>query len=183
MTHRVPNSQLLIDQAGVSDALHRYASGLDARDWELWGSALTDPVSIDMSSFTGYDAVELPREKHVTSAARIFAGLDVTQHMITNHRHFIDGDTARVVAHMRAEHWADAVHGGNRFTMFGYYDDRLVRTEDGWRISHVKLVCTQYEGNLEVMNGAAKRGKVALQETSAKVDRSETGPDASHGVS
>ena len=53
MTERIPDSRLLVDQAGISDALHRYASGLDARDWDLWASALTDPVSIDMSSFTG----------------------------------------------------------------------------------------------------------------------------------
>ena len=155
----VSDLQRLLDQDAISDALHRYASGLDARDWDLWASALTDPVSIDMSSFTGVDAVELPREKHVRAAARIFAGLDVTQHMITNHRHFIDGDTARVVAHMRAEHWASGMQGGDRFTMFGYYDDRLVRDGDIWRISHVKLVCTQYAGNVEVMHGAARRGR------------------------
>jgi hypothetical protein len=159
MTERIPDSRLPVDQAGISDALHRYASGLDARDWDLWASALTDPVSIDMSSFTGLEAVTLPREKHVRAASLIFAGLDVTQHMITNHRHFVDNDTARVVAHMRAEHWAAEVQGGDRFTMFGYYDDRLVRTDDGWRISHVKLVCTRYTGNLEVMNGAHRRGK------------------------
>lgn len=158
---RDPEIQRLLDQDGISDALHRYATGLDARDWELWATVFTDPVSIDMSSFTGIEAVELPLDKHVRGAARIFAGLDVTQHMITNHRHFIDGDEARVVAHMRAEHWAGGMQGGDRFTMFGYYDDRLVRTADGWKISHVKLVCTQYSGNVEVLNGANRRGRTS----------------------
>lgn len=159
MTARDPELQRLLDQDAISDALHRYATGLDARDWDLWRTVFTDPVVVDMSSFTGQAAYETTLDRHVRGAARIFAGLDVTQHVITNHRHRIDGDTARVVAHMRAEHWASDVQGDDRFTMFGYYDDRLVRTDDGWKISHVRLVCTRYAGNVEVLHGAARRAR------------------------
>jgi len=151
--------QLLVDRVEISDVLHRYASGLDARDWGLWRSAFCDRATIDLSSFNGMDPVELPIDSHVRGAKGVFAGLDATQHMITNHRYWIEGDEARVVAHMRAEHWASGVRGDHRFTMFGYYDNRVRRTDVGWRLYVVKLVCTRYAGNLEIMTGAYRRGR------------------------
>jgi len=151
--------QLLVDKADISDVLYRYGSGLDARDWGLWRSAFCERATIDLSSFNGVEPVELPIDSHIRGAQGTFAGFDTTQHMITNHRHWIDGGDARVVAHMRAEHWATGVRGGDRFTMFGYYDNRVRRTSDGWRLCVVKLVCTRYAGNLDVMLGAYRRGK------------------------
>ncbi len=159
MSEADPDLRRLIDQDAISDILHRYATGLDARDWALWRSAFCDEVTLDMGSFTGRPVRPAPAERHVEAARRLFAGFDATQHMITNHRHTIDGDTAGVVAHMRAEHWADGVPGGDRFTMFGYYDDELTRTTDGWRLHRVRLVVTRTEGNRAVIDGAAARGR------------------------
>lgn len=149
----------VMDQNEISDVLHRYATGLDAKDWDLWRSAFCDRVTIDLSSFDGREPVERPVDDQIRGARSTFAGLDATQHMITNHRHWIKGQEARVVAHMRAEHWASGVQGGDRFTMFGFYDNRLRRTDDGWRLYSVKLTCTRYCGNLAVLTGAYHRGR------------------------
>ncbi len=90
----------------------------------------------------------------------MFAELTVTQHFLTNHRITINGDTARCLAHMRAEHWLRNEDGTeSRYTMFGYYDDKFVRTADGWKMCEMQLNVTQTEGDIRVMNEASRRAK------------------------
>ena len=87
---------------------------------------------------------------------------------MTNHRITLDGDKARVIAHMRAEHWLDGANepgtaGGTettmRYTMFGYYDHDLIRTADGWKISRMQLNVTRTEGNRWVMEESTRRAR------------------------
>ncbi|MSW21594.1 MAG: hypothetical protein F2873_11935 [Actinobacteria bacterium] len=46
----------------------------------------------------------------------------------------------------------DALYG-TESTMAGRYDDDLVRTPTGWRISHRRLVATWADGNPRVVRG------------------------------
>lgn len=151
--------QWLTDRALITDVMSAYATGLDARDWELWRSIFLNEVIFDLSSWTGQAPRPLDTDRVVAGQARIFAELTFTQHSITNHRITIDGDRARVLAHMRAEHWIDAgpPEGSDRYTMYGYYDDKLVRTDGGWKIAEMQLNVTRTEGNRWVMDEARRR--------------------------
>ena len=53
------------------------------------------------------------------------------------------------------------VEGGatERYTMFGYYDDKLVRTPDGWKITEMQLNVTHTEGRRFVMDEAQRRAR------------------------
>jgi 3-phenylpropionate/cinnamic acid dioxygenase small subunit len=149
------------DRAAIVAVLTNYATGLDARDWELWRSVFLDEVIFDLSSWNGVPPRPLVTDRVVAAQARIFAELAETQHFFTNHQITIDGDTARAQMHMRAEHWlADpGIEGTDRYTMFGYYDDRLVRTDDGWKIAEMQLNVTRAEGNRWVMEEAERRAR------------------------
>jgi len=152
--------QTLLDRAALVDVMSAYATGLDARDWVLWRSVFLDQVVFDLSSWSGQPARKLDTDRVVAAQARIFAELAVTQHFITNHRVAIDGDRARVLAHMRAEHWSDVQGAGHgRYTMFGYYDDKLVRTAHGWKIEEMQLNVTRTEGDRAVMDEATRRAR------------------------
>ena len=109
----------------------------------VFGSARTRPDSADWEQ------------------ARIFAELAETQHFFTNHQIVIDGDTARAQMHMRAEHWlADpGIEGTDRYTMFGYYDDRMTKTRKGWKIAEMQLNVTRTEGDRWVMEEAQRRSR------------------------
>ena len=61
-----------------------------------------------------------------------------TQHIITNHTIEIDGDSARCVAYLQAQHW----NPENFLLVGGYYTNELVRTETGWLICRLKLTIT-----------------------------------------
>lgn len=158
------------DRDDIVAVLTNYATGLDARDWELWRSVFLDEVVFDLSSWSGLKPRALETDRVVAAQARIFAELVETQHFFTNHRIQIDGDTARAQMHMRAEHWlADpGIEGTDRYTMFGYYDDRLRRTSDGWKIAEMQLNVTRAEGNRWVMEEAERRAR-------AKRDRAAGG--------
>jgi 3-phenylpropionate/cinnamic acid dioxygenase small subunit len=153
----------LTDESDLRDLIHRYAFGLDTRDWTMWRSVFTDEVLIDMSDYEGEAPTKpVPIDLHVQYVRRLFAGFAATQHFIGTHRFDIDGDRATIVAHMRAEHWVDTNQGGDRYTMYGTYTDQCVRTADGWRITEVKLTLLREEGNRHVMRVAARRGKEAV---------------------
>lgn len=160
----------LIDRLAITDVISNYATGLDARDWTLWRSVFLDEVRFDLSSWTGQGPRLLNADRVVRAQARDFAELICTQHFMTNHRVSIQGDRARVLAHMRAEHWIVTDPSSNdqateRYTMFGYYDDKLVRTADGWKISEMQLNVTQTEGKRWVMEEMSRRANAKRAQT------------------
>ncbi len=158
----------LADRLAIMQLLAEYAAGLDARDWTLWRSVFLDEVVFDLSSWTGLAQRKLETDRVVRAQARIFAELAVTQHFMTNHRITIEGDRGRVLAHMRAEHWLEdpGIEGTARYTMFGYYDDRLVRTPAGWKIAEMQLNVTRTEGNRWVMEEAERRARAKREASS-----------------
>ncbi len=148
----------LVDESDLRDLIHRYAFGLDHQDWDLWRSVFTDQVGIDLTDYVGGPVPEpMSADRQVNAARRMFANFEATQHFIASHRYEIDGDNAVITAHMRAEHWLTSGQGGDRYTMYGTYTDRCVRTPDGWKMSHVKLALLREEGNRHLMNLAARR--------------------------
>src|SRR4030095_1603013 len=150
----------VVDRRAIIDVLSAYAPGLDARDWVLGRSVFVDEVVFDLSSWTHEPARRLVADRVVAAQARIFAELLAPQHFLTNHRVTIDADRARALAHMRAEHWLPLDGGGtDRYTMFGYYDDKLVRTAAGWKITGVTLKVTHTEGRRFVMDEAQRRAR------------------------
>ena len=114
----------------IADVLVRYATGIDTRDWDLFRTCFTPDCLAeytDIGTWEGVDAItEFMTESH--------EGMGHTMHRITNQAIAaqVDGATARsyVDAILMA---ADGQSGMNAI---GFYDDRLVRTDEGWRIAH-----------------------------------------------
>ena len=152
--------QRLADESDLRDLIHRYAFGLDTKDWVLWRSVFADEVVMDMSDYQPEPPPRAaPADLVVKNAAVLFAGLERSQHLIGSHRYKIDGDRATITAHMRAEHWLDTGKGGDRYTMFGTYTDDAIRTTDGWKLIRVKLALLREEGNRSLMREAVRRSR------------------------
>ena len=80
---------------------------------------------------------------------------------------------------MRAEHWVDPAEtapDGDRYSMFGYYDNDLVLTAEGWKLVSVQLKLTRTEGHpgdgRRMAQGQATddRRREALSETGTQGD-------------
>ena len=136
--------QEIADRLEIAEVLYRYATALDTRQWASLRTVFTDDGVYRMGvrgEFTGVEAIAAKLEE-------VLGKLEATQHLIANATIVVDGDTARSVSYVRAQHYRTGHEtGGNTLDMGGTYVDEMVRTEDGWRIKHRVLEITWREGN------------------------------------
>lgn len=117
------------DRQDISDLLVRYATGIDRRDWPLFRTVFTDDCELDYGEIGRWNGVgEVTDFMDKTHA---MAGH--TLHRLSNQVIAVDGDKAT------ARTYVDAVimFGDNQagVNAWGFYDDEVVRTADGWRIA------------------------------------------------
>jgi 3-phenylpropionate/cinnamic acid dioxygenase small subunit len=130
-----PAIQQLLDERAIIDVCVRYATAIDDRDWERLRSCfLPDAVGVYHADrpLTGYPAIEEAVRTAVTPLSR-------TQHLVTNFTVVLDGDRATSRCYLHAQHVRAGLPGGETFVIAGRYSDRLVRTDDGWRIRERRL--------------------------------------------
>ncbi|HTY30830.1 nuclear transport factor 2 family protein [Mycobacterium sp.] len=117
------------DRQDISDLLVRYATGIDRRDWALFRTVFTADCELDygvIGAWKGVDAVTDFME-------RVHALAGHTMHRLSNHAITVNGDKAAARTYIDGLIMApDNTSGVNAI---GFYDDEIVRTEDGWRIS------------------------------------------------
>jgi 3-phenylpropionate/cinnamic acid dioxygenase small subunit len=120
------------DHELITDVLVRYATGIDTRDWELFRTCFTKDVHADygdgVGSWTGVDGIT----DYMTV---MHADMLDTKHRLTNFVIDVDGDSATASTYVHAV----LVVTNDPLTWYepvGRYEDRLVRTSEGWRISH-----------------------------------------------
>lgn len=137
------------DRADLIQLLGRYADVADLKEFtELPGLVFTDPLTLDFESVAGLPPTTVPLGDYVESLRATFAPFTATHHVITGHVVDIDGDTATIHAHVRAEHWLPRElvgDGPDRWLVVGCYDNEAVRTADGWRLNRVKLTAHHQE--------------------------------------
>ena len=137
----------LLDRQDVVDVAVRYATALDTRDWDLLRTCFVpDAVAVyeGLGRCDGYGAIEDVCRTALTP-------LDASQHMIGNFAVTVDGAAARMSCYLQAQHVRRTADGGPNFMMAGRYDDELVRTAEGWRISRREFSVTWTDGNPGVM--------------------------------
>jgi 3-phenylpropionate/cinnamic acid dioxygenase small subunit len=117
------------DRQDISELLVRYATGIDRRDWPLFRTVFTDDCELDygeIGTWQGVDAATDFMDKTHAMAGH-------TLHRLTNQAITVEGDDAT------ARTYIDAVimFGDNQagVNAWGFYDDKIVRTTDGWRIA------------------------------------------------
>ncbi len=122
------------DRQDIADVLLRYATGIDRRDWTLFRTVFTDDCELDygeVGAWKGVDAVtEFMQQAHALAGH--------TMHRLTNQVITVDGDSAQARTYIDALIMlADNTSGVNAA---GFYDDDIVRTEDGWRIARRRFL-------------------------------------------
>ncbi|WP_305784619.1 nuclear transport factor 2 family protein [Symbioplanes lichenis] len=134
------------DRDELVELMGRYADIADLKEFtDLPASVFTDTVTLDFSSVVGLPEMTVSLADYIGVLAATFAPFEATHHAITGHVVDIDGDTATVHAHVRAEHWLPVAEGPDRWLVVGFYDNDAVRTPDGWRLSRVRLTAIHQE--------------------------------------
>ena len=123
----------IADRLAVTDVVLRYFELVDAKAWDRMGEVLTD----DTTARWRPDSLVEGRAA-VVDAMRHMIGSDevVTYHHVAGMTPVVDGDTAEVTARARAMHHGVGPREGRFYESLGVQPTRLVRTPEGWRISH-----------------------------------------------
>jgi 3-phenylpropionate/cinnamic acid dioxygenase small subunit len=122
------------DRQDIADVLVRYATGIDRRDWPLFRTVFTDDCELDygeIGAWKGVDAVtEFMQQAHAMAGH--------TMHRLTNQVITVHGDAAQ------ARTYVDALimlgNNTSGVNAAGFYDDELVRSDDGWRVARRRFV-------------------------------------------
>lgn len=121
------------DRIEIDALLTRYATAVDAKDWPLYESCFTPDAYIDYSSSGGIKGSLIEVRQWLSQVMPIFA---MTQHLVTNRAITIDGDTATSRSYFfNPLGLPDGKGGMSIYYDGGYYNDKLIRTPEGWRIT------------------------------------------------
>jgi 3-phenylpropionate/cinnamic acid dioxygenase small subunit len=153
------------DHEAITRKVYEYAYGIDTRDWASYRAIFDDRIDVDFSSYHGGAPATMSTDDWLAGVKPLFTGLDATQHSMSNPLVDIDetdGDAARCRMYMQAAHFLED-WPTPEFTIGGYYDDRLVRTDNGWRITAVTLTVWWRRGDSQLMVEARERGLRRLE--------------------
>lgn len=154
------NAEDLCRRAEVIDTQHRYAFGIDTRNWELYRSVFADVVHFDFTSWYGGEPSEIAADDWVRRVIARQSGFDGTQHQMSNHRVVLDGGQADCTTYIVARHYLRVDGEHHVQAIGGYYSNRLLDLGDRWVIDRCVLTVLWTQGDRKLFDLAAERWKL-----------------------
>ncbi len=154
--------QELNDERDIKLVYCAYCDIIDTKDFDRLTEIFTRDAVQDYTSTLG-PAGLMQGTAPLIAGAKIHMGegsnCGQTHHNVLNFRIHISGDTATAKVHYYAVHLGVRKYPGALYSMWGEYDDQLVRTPDGWRVKHRLYRCFLTEGpNVTYNEEAAQAG-------------------------
>jgi hypothetical protein len=137
------------DRDAILRVLYRYADACDRRNFDLFADVFTADWSGD---FVGQQIAD--HSEFLEMVRSNLGGCGPTQHLIGNAAVTVDGDTATATCRVRAVHLDAGERSEVPLEIFGQYDDRLVRTVNGWRIQYRVMTVDFTTGPMDVLKPA-----------------------------
>jgi hypothetical protein len=127
------STQEISDRLAIEQLLIRYCHAIDQRDWDAYRAVYThDAVIDDVSAGPGNSVDDM-----VAFLPQALEKVVLIQHAISTSLVSIDGDTATAKTICHCPVVLDRGDGKTQMFFQGlWYDDELVRTPDGWKISN-----------------------------------------------
>lgn len=135
------------DIAAITNVINLYPIAVDTQSWALFDQVFTDDIYCDF----GPPAVWNDRASLKQAFDMIHAPFAATQHATRGHHVAVDGDRATCLSYVLGRFIREVAEGGNMFESAGWYDDALVRTPAGWRISRRVCRMLWWGGNPKVL--------------------------------
>lgn len=127
-------SDAIADRLAIADVIIRYATSVDQRDLQRYATCFVEDIVV-----TGFSGGEMrglgPYVEWVGEALSRFSH---THHQVGNHEITVNGDQAHMRTYITATHVL-ASDPSTLLILWGIYDDQLVRTRDGWKITRHHL--------------------------------------------
>lgn len=134
------------DIVAITQLVNLYGLAVDSQRWELFDRIFATDVDADYGSTSHWT----DREQFKSEFAAFHAPFDSTQHTMSTHVIDVDGDRARSFCNGGWRLIRKAVDPNPLWDGSGWYDDALLRTPDGWRITRRVCRITWWTGNPSV---------------------------------
>jgi hypothetical protein len=131
------------DVVAITQLVNLYGLAVDSQRWALFDRIFTADVDADYGATSHW--IELGQFK--SDFAAFHDPFDSTQHTMSTHVVDVDHDRARSFCNGSWRLVRKAVDGNPLWDGTGWYDDELVRTEQGWRIAHRVCRITWWTGD------------------------------------
>lgn len=118
------------DVVAIREVIDRYALGIDQRDWPAVRDLFTADCRTDYGRGNSWES----REPFITWLDELHRDIGRTMHRMSNHVIEVAGDAATATSYLDA--LLSVEHRGNDLlNVVATYEDELVRTKNGWKIS------------------------------------------------
>jgi hypothetical protein len=138
------------DKAEIIEILNLYGFALDARAWDLFDRVFTDDVHAEFGpAGAGWKGLN----EFKASFAEFHARLDSHQHTMMGQVVHLDPNDPNKANAFSYGNWLlirEAAEDGSTWLGTGWYDDEIVRTDQGWRIQHRVCRLQSWSGNPSV---------------------------------
>ncbi len=125
--------QEISDRIRINDLLVRYTVAIDQKDWKLLDTVFLPDAIVDYTESGGIRGKYPEVRAWLEKALALFS---MTQHLISNSVVELDGDRATARTMVYNPMGLNSAEGKLRLFYVGaYYNDKLVRTDQGWRIA------------------------------------------------
>jgi len=126
------------DEQEIAALLTRYATGIDRRDWAMFEACFTEDAHTDYGTFGEWSSAA-----QITAFMRdAHSAMGYTLHRLSNMAISAKGPSATARCYVDALLMPGAA-GGETHRGIGFYDDELVKTEQGWRIRFRRFTAVQ----------------------------------------
>lgn len=141
--------QYLLDKHAIEQVYIRYCELVDSKQFDRMDEVFTADCVGDYTQSLGPgvispDRASLIASMHANLGADSHCG--ATQHNVQNFRIATDGDTAHAKVHYYAVHRGTGPLAGALYSMWGQYEDDLLRTAAGWRVCRRVYTCFLSDG-------------------------------------
>jgi hypothetical protein len=128
------------DRDQIVTVLTHYATGIDRRDWPLLESCFADDFTSDYGEFGAWDS----RDGIMKFMIESHDPMGPTLHRLSNFVVTVTENTARAQTYVHAILTPGAAGGAVR-QAFGWYDDTLVRSSEGWKLQRRRFTPVHVE--------------------------------------
>ncbi|MDR2858361.1 MAG: nuclear transport factor 2 family protein [Novosphingobium sp.] len=121
----------MADREDIIELINLYGFAMDTQRWDLFDRIFTGDCDADYGTTSHWTS----RAQFKADFGAFHEMFDATQHVMTNHLVKVAGD--RASSHTYGA-WRLILHAAGDPPVWdgtGYYDDRWVRTPQGWRIA------------------------------------------------